>query len=364
MQQYNVDFFKRDMTFVHNTLIDSVPIDDDYISSAINVIDIESTFLVAVGQFIRIQNSEYSFFGVVSDVSPGEYTTRVSYKSFITVFEDEVLFNTHLQGTGNASTRPTLESLIRTYLTNTYINTSDTQQILPISVTIDSNITQTLDWSFGYRSDDEEVHHKELSLYSELIVPALCKYGVVIDVNPSFHDQVIYLTITKRSIAFNISADLQNVTVKTLKYNDHSIGTNKLVVYNANVLEHSVIFYVHTDRTWDLEDQDRVTPVIQALRIVMPSENTDEAFAEAALEAAYSMLAGVKFDNLIELETYIDDVNIAPLDLMIGQTVEIWYNGASYSSILTGKKCEGNKVTLLFGSDRIEYTKRVKLHGG
>ena len=61
---------------------------------------------------------------------------------------------------------------------------------------------------------------------------------------------------------------------------------------------------------------------------------------------------------------YVDDVNITPMELYIGQVVEVYYKGASYKSILTGRILDGNKITLIFGSERIEYTKRRKLNGG
>ena len=364
MPQFNVDFFNRSLSFVHAVLIDQVPIDDDYISGAINVIDIESTQSVKKGQFIRIQNSDYSFFGIVTDVSPGEELTRVSFKPFINVFDEEVLFDTHLQGTGKALVRPTLEKLILDYISNTYVSTSDTNQRLPISVSIDSSITQTQDWSFGYRSEDVDMHHKPVNLYSEIIVPALAKYGIAIDINPSFHSKSLQLTITKRRYAFKIGADLPSVHVKTLKYDESNIGVNKLIIYNINNLSQFVTFYVHPDRTWDLDDTNRIVPVVQSINIVTPEDTSSTAFAEAALEAAYSALAGLEYDNLIELETYIDDENVGPLSLNIGQTVVVWYKGASYSSILTGRILDGSKITLLFGSNRIEYTKRRKLKGG
>lgn len=364
MQQYNIDFFDRALTFVHNTIIDPVPIDDDYISSPINVIDIDSTLLVKVGQFIRIQNEEYSFFGNVTDVSPGEHETRVSFKSFLAIFDEEVLFDTHLQGTGNPSTRPTLEKLIFDYISDIYITNEDTLQRLPISVEIDSSITQTQDWSFGFRSEDEETHHTAINLYSELMVKSLNKYGVAIDINPVIHDKLIYLRITKRSVPFKIDADLASVTVKTLKYNDQAVGTNKLIVYNSLNFNQSVIFYVHPDQSWDLEDEDRITPVVRAIRIVNPEDGTSIAFAEAALEAAYSVLSGSEWDNLIELETYTDDANVNPLNISVGQEAVIYYKEASYKTILTGKKLEKNKITLLFGSNRIEYSKRRRLEGG
>lgn len=364
MQQYNVDFFNRDMSFAYNATIDATSIDDDYISGSVNVIDIPSTLLVENGQFIRLENDNNSFFGIVSEVSPGDYTTRVGFKSFLTIFDEEVLFDTNWQGSDNSSTRPTLEGVIYRFISDTYITTSDTHERLPITITIDSSITQTQKWSFGYRSEKDETHHAVVNLYSEIIVKALKEYSIVVDVNPVFRNKIIHLVITKRNTPFKISADMDNVAVKTLKYSDKNVGTNKLIVYNVNNYSQSLTFYVHTDKSWSAEDRDRITPVVRSIKTVTPKEDTTNSFIEAATEAAYSELSSSEWDNCIELETYADDVNITPMNLSIGQVVTIWYKGATYTSILTGRNLDGNKITLIFGSDRIEYSKRYKMNGG
>lgn len=364
MPQFNVDIFNRNLSFVHNALIDSVSLDDDYISGSVNVIDVESTMLVAKGHLIRLRNKNYSFFGIITDVSTGEDQTRISFKSFINIFDEEVLFDTHLQGTGKPTTRPTLEALIQSYISDTYVNNSDVSQRLPITVAIDPTITQTLDWSFDYRSEDVNMHHKPVNLYSDLIVKALTKYGISIIVRPLFGAKTIELTITKLANVLKIGADLPTVKVKTLKYNEQNIGTNKLIIYNIHDLTQKITYYVHPDNTWDTNNANRITPVVQAIKIVTPDDTSLSSFSETALETAYGTLSGLEYDNLIELETYVDDVNVSPLDLNVGQTITIWYKGASYSSILTGRTLDGNKITLLFGSDRIELTKRRKLKGG
>lgn len=364
MQQYNVDFFNRDMSFAHNATTDSSSIDDDYISSTVNVIDIPSTWAVTNGQFIRLEHDKYFFFGLVSDVSPGDYLTRVSFKSFLTIFDEDVLFDTKWQGTGRASERPTLEQLLYNFIRDTYITTDDTYQRLPISVSIDPSITQTLNWGFNIRSEQEEQHHTPVNLYTDLIVRSLKEFGVVIDVVPNFGDKVINLVVTKRSQPFNISADLDNVAVKTLKYSDQNVGTNKLIVYNANNFNQSVTFYVHPDRTWDLDNVNRITPVVREIKTATPEDETTAAFAEAALDVAYGSLSGSAWDNLIEIDAYADDINVTPMSLSIGQVVTIFYKEAKYTSILTGRKLDGDKITLMFGSERITYSKRRKLNGG
>lgn len=359
------------MSFAHNASVDANSIDDDYISSSLNAVEIPSTLLVENGQFIRLKNDDYSFFGVVTEVSPGEYTTKVGFKSFLTIFDEDVLLDTNWQGTDSPSSRPTLETVIYNFLNDTYVTTSDTYQRLPISVTIDPTITQTVKWSFGIRPDREStqdererLHYSVVNLYSDIIVRALKEYGVAINVQPIFHDRTIQLTIIKRTVPFDISADLDNVIVKTLKYSDKNIGTNKLIVYNAENFSQNLIFYVHTDRSWNTENRDRITPVVRAIKTTSPKDDSANGFAEAATETAYSELASSSWDNCIELETFVDDPNVTPMELYIGQTVTVHYKEGRYSSILTGRILDGNKITLIFGSDRIKYTKRFKLNGG
>lgn len=364
MQQFNVDVFDRTVSFVYNATVDATSVDDDYVSASLNIVEVPATQLVETGHFIRLQNDNYYFFGIVTEVSPGEVSTRIGFKSFLTIFDEEVLFDTNWQGTGHAATRPTLETVIRNFISDTYVNPSDTYQRLPLVVTIDATITETLDWSFGIRPEKDTSHYAVANLYSDIIVRAIKEYGVTITVEPVFYDRKVHLTITKRPTSFKISADQDNVVVKTLKYSDKTVGINKLIVYNADNYNQNITFYVHPDKTWNTINSDRITPVSRGVKLVTPQENTVDSFVEAATEAAYSELSSSSWDNCIELEVYVDDVNITPMTLYIGQVVEIYYKGASYKSILTGRILDGDKITLIFGSERIEYTKRRKLNGG
>lgn len=364
MQQFNVDVFDRTLSFVYNATVDATSVDDDYVSASLNIVEVPATQLVEAGHFIRLQNDSYYFFGVITEISPGEVATRIGFKSFLTIFDEEVLFDTNWQGTGHAATRPTLETVIRNFISDTYVNPSDTYQRLPLVVTIDATITETLDWSFGIRPEKDTSHYAVANLYSDIIVRAIKEYGVAITVEPVFYDRKAHLTITKRPTPFKISADQDNVVVKTLKYSDKTVGINKLIVYNADNYSQNITFYVHPDKKWNTTNSDRITPVSRGVKLVTPQENTVDSFVEAATEAAYSELSSSSWDNCIELEVYVDDVNITPMTLYIGQVVEIYYKGASYKSILTGRILDGDKITLIFGSERIEYTKRRKLNGG
>lgn len=362
MRQYNVDIFDRKLGFLVNDVVTITRIDDDYISSKANTLEMKPTSLVNAGDFIRLKNDNTNFFGVITDVAPGEHRTSITYKSFITIFDETFLFDTKKQGTADNVSHPTLEQTLKDYITSIYIATTDTYQRLPIAITIASG-TQTSKWTIGVTPDTEGGRYSIIHLYSVLIVEALKKYGVGITVMPNFSDKTINLVIGKRTDNFNIDGDLKNVTVATLKYNDKPTGVNKLIVHNTEDYSQSVTFYVHPDRSWDTENTNRISPVFKQVTGTAPDqeyEDPDEGFAVSAVDSAYSILEGQQWDNLIELETSPTDKNIQPLEMTIGQTVTLKYKGGNYKSILTGKVIEPELITLLFGSERIDYSKRLR----
>ena len=367
MLQYDVEFFDRDLKYVYSCVIDGVPIEDDYISIKVTKIEVPPTQTILNGHFIRLQSDRVNFFGVVTDVSPGEYNTKIAFKPFISVFDEDFLFDTSTQGTTDTN-HPTLEATILQYIGDLYVNPDDLCQQLPISIEIDGSIVQTEKWSLNITPETEGTHYRIMNLYSSLIARALKEYGVVIDVIPNFRTKNIRLVITKRLVPFKIDADLSDITVKTIKYNERQTGVNKLDVYNTEDYSQYITFYVHSDRSWDSDDTDRITPVARAVRSVAPSNSgegsAEDAFVEAAVDIAYSVLSGLTWDNLIELDVYYTDPNVDPLSIGIGQVAIIYYQDGRYTSILTGRIFSDESVTLLFGSERIEYTKRRKLIGG
>lgn len=360
MQQFNVDIFDRTLTYVTNEQAAVSSIDDDYLSphtNTITILNTEEEF--KAGYFIRLQNDKLSFFGLITDVSPGEFETTIQFSSFISIFRETILFYLGYQGT-EAGHSVTLEDRIRAYIAAYYVNHADTYVRLPLRVYVDPNITQTNRWYVGIISNKEGFNYATPDIYTDLIVPALKKYGVAIVVTPDFNAKRINLKITKSSKTLNIDGNLDDVTIRTLKFNDRPLGTNRLTLVNGNNTNQQITYYVHPDRSFDTNNTNRITPVAFETRIVNPSENTQAAFQAAALDEAYNVFSGNSWDNLIELEVAPDNQNILPMEMEIGQKVTIWYKNATYSSILTGKIIEDHKIVLLFGSERIEYTKRAK----
>lgn len=371
MIQYNIDFFDSNLEFKYNAQATDLSIDEDYLTISSNQVVIPPTTAVETRDFIRVDRGDSSFFGVVSSVEPGEKETKVIYKPFVSLFDEDILFDVRYQnktvertvdGVKSKVNQYSLETVIKRYIDSYYVSASDTNQNLSMSVSVRS---ETLPWTLDIYPDNDYTPYSIRGLYKEILVPAMKQYGIALNVVPDFNTKHITVTISKSSFSLDIDGDLDNVIVKTLKYNDKPVGTNKLEVYNAyDASQPPVIFYVHPDRTWDVEDKNRIVPVARSIRMVMPDSETEdepEAMALAALDAADSELSGLEWDNLIELETSPADELIDPMNLEFGQSISLWYKQGKYVSILTGKSIMSDAVTLIFGSERVKFTKRIKL---
>lgn len=360
MRQFNVDIFDRSLSYVCNGQTSISSIDDDYLSPKTNILSIPRVSAeIIAGYFIRLQSEDIEFFGLITDVSPGEFETTIQFSSFISIFDEVILFWVGFQGLEAGHVNP-LEGVIAYHIEIYYVTTTDTLMRLPLNVYVDPNITEIKQWTLGITRTKEDIDFTTLSIYADLIVPALKRYGVSLIVTPDFNRKMIDIKVTRSSKTLNIDGDLDDVTVRTLKYNNRPLGTNKLEVVNNNNTNTKVTYYVHPDMTFDTSNTNRITPVAFETRMIVPQEDTTASFQEAALEEAYNIFSGAAWDNLIELEAAPDNQNILPMEMEIGQKVTLWYKDATYSSILTGKIIEDHKIVLLFGSERIEYTKRAK----
>ena len=374
MLQYSVDFFNRALENIHHDSVGDIDIDDDYISFQRNTIEVRYTNVSLLNMFIYIHRDEYSYFGVVVNSAPTlENTIQITFKNFLTVFDEDVLFDTDWQlqdtdvtGISSKTNSKSLEQMLEDLLKSNYVTTSDSLQRLPISVT---STTATRPWGFNLITDFEGQHYCIVGLYSMLIVNAMKQYGIAIQVTPDFDDKIIRLAIVNQSEqpAIDVDGNLKNVTIRTLKVNDRPTGVNKLTVYNTDNYAESVDFYVFTDRSWgiypDAEGKTRITPVSRQIKNASPDYEISDpsaAFALAAIDVAYGVLSGLEWDNLIELEVAVNDPMLQPLTYKFGQRIALWYKGERYESILTGKKMSTKGMTLLFGSERIQLTKRSK----
>lgn len=354
MRQFNVEIFKRDFSFVSHTNVSNVSYAEDYLSPVTNEITVLNCE-ASKGDYIRIQDAEDDFFGIITAVSSQDARTMtIQYGSFLSIFDTDLLFDTDLQGTSN------LETVLKNLITGMFVSNPDTVQNIPgLSV---ETAGSTTNWGFNLKSDTEGKHHCIINFYSVLIARALEKYSVVITVTPDVQNKAIVLTIGAiQESPKVIEADLPNIVVKNVVIKETDKDVNKLTVYNTENYTDVRTYYRHSDDTYSTANTDRITPVVQEIHGVAPAQ--DGTFENAADSDAANVFGGISYNNLIELTVTNGDTLIKPYALDIGQVVNIISKGNVYTSILTGKAVS-DSTQLTFGTIRLDLTKIIKRRYG
>lgn len=93
------------------------------------------------------------------------------------------------------------------------------------------------------------------------------------------------------------------------------------------------------------------------------NKSSSQEILNILMNKAKAEFAANKYSNLIELTVKQDDTMLSPMDLEIGQVVNIIHEGVSYNSILSGKEIKGGLVKLIFGTIRLELTKLLNMKG-
>lgn len=268
MRPYNVEFFDRDLNFLHHDLITSVDVDDDYLAISTNSITINQTSLVEKCGFIYISGGNNEFFGIVTDVSDDDYTTTVSFKSALSLFDQNVVFDTSLQN----GTTTSLEKAIADIINQYWINTGDSYQSMSVVKT--DILTSTTSWNFNITVDDTNesgITKKIVNFYTDILTPALTSYGVAITPVFSITKKILTFQIGTSSASQYIEADLPTVTIDTFTINQASSNINKLEIWNADNFEQKINYFYHTDNTYTTTDEKRVTPVVLEVLSASPS---------------------------------------------------------------------------------------------
>lgn len=353
----NVEFFSpQTMQCIWHDEAMMPDIDDDYISITNSSIELSKTTSIQNGSLIRIRG-DYDWVGCVSEVDNlDDDKTTVSFKPFISLFDEDCVFDTNTQG-GSKS----LERLIADMFKSRFVNV-DSYQKLPLEFKTTSSTTK---WDFALDSSKEESHYTVIGAYSEILVDAMSFYGIAVEPTYDFGNKKITLTIGTHPTKFYIDADMANVKITKFDIHKSPNAINKLVVWNWEDLSVPVIFYLHPDETFDTENKNRITPVVQGEEITEYSGEdkdkltVDQRLAAAAVQCAINKFSGISWSSLIELECAWNDKLLDPVNLPFGQQVTIYHDGYSYPSILTGKKFSGGTVTLSFGTVRYDLIKKL-----
>ena len=343
MQAFNVEIFQRNFTLRSHTVVEDVQYSEDYLSPDDNELTL-LTVDVQKGDYIRITNGTDEYFGIINTVSSKEEgLVEIGYKAFLSLFDTDCMFDTTLQG-GTASLEQTLANII----TSMFISNSDTSMNVPgLSVTTTSSTTG---WGFNLKSDKENMHHCIINMLNVLIIRSMEQYRVRIKVVPDIQNQTITLQI------------LPNVINKNVVIKETNNDVNKLVVYDTESYTTTRTYYLHPNGTYNMTNSDRIRPVVQEIRGTAPERNGStitRTFAKMADSEAAEVFGSIEYNNLIELEMLNDDSLVNPYNLEVGQVVNVISDGASYNSILTGRKI-GQTTTLIFGTVRLDLTKRLK----
>ena len=383
MKPFNVEIFNRQFELLAHTNVDDIRIDYDYLSpneseleirltgfydtfaaeavihkggmlKALSIPELEGLMdAVGVGAYIRFQRDDMDIFGVITSMTTAEdaLLTKIGIQPFPSaIFTTDILFDTNKQGT------VALETVIADLITASWINNTDTLQNIPgLTVTTTSS---TVSWGMNLKSDTEGMHHCIIDFYDVLIRRALEEYGIAIHTSVDFQNGAINLTIGKVVGTQTIEADLPNVFDRTFLINESSKNTNKLDVYNSANYTSTIIYYKHTDGTYNTTNNKRLYPVVREVQAVDVEEGS--TFAQAAASAAASVFGEVTYSNLIEIKCLYDDSLIMPKQLNIGSVVTVIHDGNAYSSIMTGYQLENNVINLIFGSIRADLTKLLR----
>lgn len=383
MKPFNVEIFNRQFELLAHTNVDDIKIDYDYLSpneseleirltgfydtfaaeavihkggmlKALSIPELEGLMdAVGVGAYIRFQRDDMDIFGVITSMTTAEdaLLTKIGIQPFPSaIFTTDILFDTNKQGT------VALETVIADLITASWINNTDTLQNIPgLTVTTTSS---TVSWGMNLKSDTEGMHHCIIDFYDVLIRRALEEYGIAIHTSVDFQNGAINLTIGKVVGTQTIEADLPNVFDRTFLINESSKNTNKLDVYNSANYTSTIIYYKHTDGTYNTTNNKRLYPVVREVQAVDVEEGS--TFAQAAASAAASVFGEVTYSNLIEIKCLYDDSLIMPKQLNIGSVVTVIHDGNAYSSIMTGYQLENNVINLIFGSIRADLTKLLR----
>lgn len=383
MKPYNVEIFNRQFELLAHTNVDDIVIDYDYLSPNDSELDIRlsgffDTFAaqavipeggmlralsipaleglmdaVGVGAYIRLQRDDTDIFGVITSITTSDdaLLTSIGIQPFPSaIFSAEILFDTNTQGT------VALETVIADLITASWISNADTLQNIPgLTVTTTSS---TVAWGMNLKSDTEGMHHCIIDFYDVIIRRALEEYGIAIHTSVDFQNGAINLTIGKVVGTQTIEADLPNVFDRTFLINESSKNTNKLDVYDSADYTSTIIYYKHTDGSYDTTNNNRLYPVVREVQAVEVEE--ESTFADAAASAAASVFGEVTYNNLIEIKCLYNDELIRPKELKIGSVVTVIHEGQAYTSIMTGYQLENNVINLIFGSIRADLTKLLR----
>ena len=275
MLPFNIEIFDTSFNLLQHYNSGAIDYKFDYLSTVENSVLVAFNDNVEKGDYIRIVNDTDDYFGVITAIQVNESIegfSEIKFKPFISLFDSPILFDTTLQGSGT-----TLEQAIANIITAYWINNSDTDaNIYGLQV---ATISSTAGWTFRITSDQSGLNKAIVNFMNSIIRRSLTKYQVGLYVTPDFQNKTITVSIgIKTSSTFVIEADLPSVIEKSVILNETTQDINKLIIYDQADMSTNIIYYKHTDGSYDTSNTDRITPVIFNMTLhIFPCYSTRNA---------------------------------------------------------------------------------------
>ena len=261
MKQFNIELFDPNFTFLFNTSADKLKFKEDYLDPEKAKVTINSDSRLDVNSIIRMYRDDEEYVGIVSDVkAKDDGTTEVTFMSVESLFDREVFIDV-----GQIS--GTMEEYMKFLMDGLYVTNSDTYQRLPISIT---TVSSTDDWSFDYKIENEPKDDEEpperlvafVNILDDLIIPGFTNYGIVMEWSFDFNEGVINIILTKNGAApISIETELPNIIDETVTIRRAKKRINKVNIWNSQDYERSIVYYLHSDDSFDTINSDRGVPV-------------------------------------------------------------------------------------------------------
>lgn len=347
---YKIDIFKRNFNHVFSYQLNDINYTFDYLNLGSNDIEIyKLSENVQEGQYIQIMDKEERYYGIISKIEKtNNNISKITYKSLLSLFDINVLIDTDDQGNGS------LENFIAKIIEDNFINSTDKSMNIQ-GLTIEG-VSYTREWGFNLKSDKENMHMCIVNFYNSICIRALEKYGVVIE--PIFNYEKIIFKIGKiQNPKLKFDSNLKNIINKSMIINESDKKVNALIIYDTSNYQNKMMYFLHRDGNYSTIDKDRILPVQREL--IGVDVEQDKTFEESARALANEKFGNITYNNLIEFEVLKNDKIFNPLQLKIGQEVEIIDAGNSYNSILTRKKYD-KTIVLSFGIIRNEFTSKIR----
>ena len=339
---YKVEIFSRDMQFQSAGILADPTLQEDYLTLEGTSITVGNIALQK-GDFAHVTDlyGDRIYQGIVSDIVADQGASRIKLEPLLSLLDIPVFMDRE-----ELKTRP-LEEFIADCIRATYQDSSDTLQNIPGLQIRTTSSTQVE--GLAMESNLHELW--------DIATRALTLFGIVIRADLDVQERVLSFSIGKATQQLTIESELPNCLSKNFVLTDDYGALNKVVYINAADEQETAIYYLHPDGTVDSRDEDRIIPVFFTVEYLQSTGD----FAEEARSRAEEELAPQVYEQLIELTYQRNDPMIQPKTLEIGTQADILYGGKAYRSILTGYEITAGTITLIFGSVRMELTKKLIL---